>query len=249
MIKGIFFDLYGTLFQFGNMEKAWDNWFTDLYTLFKSFGLSLTKSEFSDKCSNFFAIDEPENMDSDLSVFSSRLKRLSLEVDTSIKNSDLTFIANTVVSSWQKEVSLDPQVHDVLTELNKKFIVCLISNFDHPVHVYKMLEKYDLNKFFEVITVSGDVDCKKPDPAIFNEAFDKTGLSPSEICYVGDTKDDVEGAINSGMTPILISRIGNGTKEKDMDFKSSIKTRNLSGQHPGLRVINRLSELNEIFKC
>jgi len=243
MIKGIFFDLYGTLFEFGNMDKAWEKWFLNLYKLFREYGLTLTQDEFEEKCSNLFSQDEPENMDSDLSVFANRLKRLSLEVNTEIPNIGLTEIADTVVSAWQEEVSLDPQVHEVLTDLKKRYRVCLISNFDHPSHVYKMLDRYNLNGYFEVITVSGDVGVKKPDAAIFNDAFIKTGLNPSEVYYVGDTKDDVEGAKNSGMIPILISRIGKGTKEKDMDFKSNIKTRSLTEQHPGLKVINRLSNL------
>ncbi|MHA1673802.1 MAG: hypothetical protein ACTSYI_09235 [Promethearchaeota archaeon] len=53
-IRGIFFDLNGTLFISSNNEKAWDSWFSTLFESFVSLSLLLSSTEFSAMCDGFF---------------------------------------------------------------------------------------------------------------------------------------------------------------------------------------------------
>jgi hypothetical protein len=56
MIKGIFFDLFGTLFIYGDMQKSWADWLHGLYTpLVEEAGLTCTKDIFAQHCNGFFA--------------------------------------------------------------------------------------------------------------------------------------------------------------------------------------------------
>ena len=47
----------------------------------------------------------------------------------------------------------------------------------------------------------------KPDPIIFNAALEQTGSIPENTIHIGDQiLSDIQGALNSGIKPILIDR-------------------------------------------
>jgi FMN phosphatase YigB (HAD superfamily) len=78
--------------------------------------------------------------------------------------------------------------------------------------------------------ISDEAGCVKPDPRIFTIALERLGLEPGEMAYVGDSPEDVQGALAVGSSPILICRGTSG----DVGSKA--------------RVITRLSELPDIFQ-
>ena len=58
--------------------------------------------------------------------------------------------------------------------------------------------------YFKHVVTSEEAGVKKPDPVIFNFAFDKTGALPSESIMIGDDFEvDIEGARNVGMKTIF----------------------------------------------
>jgi putative hydrolase of the HAD superfamily len=64
-----------------------------------------------------------------------------------------------------------------------------------------------LAKHFEVVIVSGDVGCAKPDPRIFRIAAAQLRLSPGQCLYVGDRFDnDIQGALAAGMHAVWLNR-------------------------------------------
>ena len=89
------------------------------------------------------------------------------------------------------EREVDAEAAMVLGTLRKNKSLALVSNFDHPRHVKKVISNHQLTGFFESIVISGDVGVSKPNPRIFDGALDQTGLSPSEVVYVGDTDSGV----------------------------------------------------------
>ena len=92
-------------------------------------------------------------------------------------------------------------------ELQGRYKLALISNFDHPPHIHQLLGELALRPFFDAVVVSGDVGVKKPDPAIFTPALEQTGLVADEALFVGDSpEDDVAGARAAGLRPVLIRR-------------------------------------------
>ena len=78
--------------------------------------------------------------------------------------------------------------------------------------------------------ISDEAGCAKPDRRIFEIALERLGLKPAEMAYVGDSPEDVQGALASGSTPIRICR----DPSEDMGSEA--------------RVITRLSELLNIFQ-
>ncbi len=53
--KGVFFDLYGTLLIYGDMEAAWSDWLTALRGCLQLHGLSMAQEDFAERCDGFFS--------------------------------------------------------------------------------------------------------------------------------------------------------------------------------------------------
>ncbi len=87
------------------------------------------------------------------------------------------------------------------------YVVGLVTNFD--LRVYPLLDNLDLSRWFDSVTVPAVAHAAKPAAAIFTFALARHSLAPDEAVYVGDSLgDDVEGARNAGVRPILIDRAG-----------------------------------------
>ena len=120
---------------------------------------------------------------------------------------ELRQISEASVAAWHAHTPLDPEAKSVLGELQGRYKLALISNFDHPPHVHRLLDELALRPFFDAVVVSGDVGVKKPDPAIFAPALEQTGLATDEAIFVGDSpEDDIAGAKAAGLRPVLIRR-------------------------------------------
>jgi FMN phosphatase YigB (HAD superfamily) len=94
-----------------------------------------------------------------------------------------------------------------------------VSNFDHPPHVRRLLSENGWAHVFDTIIISSEVGVQKPDPVIFTLALQNTGIAPADAIYVGDTQDDVAGAIAAGIHPILINRADHPTDSNALDFQ------------------------------
>ena len=205
-INGIFFDLYGTLLVYENMDAAWSDWLNALHAQLKLRGLTRSIDSLAKTCDQFYSKSEPTPRQHDLTVFEQRIQNLCFDLELNIIAADIKVIANKVVNAWQKHISLDPEAHRVLNILHRSKKLALVTNFDHPPHIRPILNKFDLAPYFDSVVISGEVGVKKPDPRIFDAALEQTGIKPEEAIYVGDTEDDTKAACAAGMVPVLIQR-------------------------------------------
>ena len=217
--QGFFFDLYGTLLVYGDMKQAWNDWLTAFYDLLKAQGLNSSRSSFSQACDGFFSAPAPVGKDDHLTDLERRIQRLSTTLDHQPDTASLRDIADQIAAAWQSHVSIDPEALPVLKDLKRRNkTVGLVSNFDHPPHVRRILSENGWAAVFDIVVISSEVGVKKPDPAIFALALNQTGISATDAVYVGDTHDDVTGAIAAGIKPVLISRSDNPTDASALDF-------------------------------
>ncbi|MFX0061519.1 MAG: HAD family hydrolase [Candidatus Hermodarchaeota archaeon] len=248
-VKGIFFDLYGTLLIYSDMSAAWSDWFLALYECLKDYGLSMPQESVIAYCNRFFGIPAPPPQEDGLTIFERRIQRLGVSLGLNLGKEEAQMIATSCVGSWQKYVSLDPDAIPVLQTLQSHKSLALISNFDHPPHIHSLLSTLNLTEFFDIIIISGEVGVRKPDPRIFSLALEATNLQPTEVVYVGDTlKDDVQGARAAGIFPVLIQR--NRSNEAILDFESNrhtsqTKPKSTISFEP--KIISNLSELVKLF--
>ena len=83
--------------------------------------------------------------------------------------------------------------------------------------------------YFGAILGSAHVGYRKPMPEIFHRALQDLGVVPQEALHVGDLyEDDVVGARQAGVHPVLLDRTG-------------------AGQRDGVQTISSLSELLPLF--
>lgn len=217
--QGIFFDLYGTLLIYGDMKQAWNDWLAAFYDLLKAQGLNSSRTAFSQACDGFFSAPAPAGKDDHLTDLERRILRLCATLDLQPETASLRDIADRIAAAWQSHVSIDPEAKPVLMDLKRRNkTVGLVSNFDHPPHVRRILSENGWATAFDTIVISSEVGVKKPDPAIYALALQRTGIAPADAIYVGDTHEDVAGAIAAGIQPIFITRTDNPTDASVLDF-------------------------------
>jgi len=104
-------------------------------------------------------------------------------------------------------VSLDPDAIYILRKMHHKYKLGLISNFAIPECGWKLLEKFGLKEFFDVVIISGEVNRRKPSREIFEKALNALDVEASTAVFVGDMLDlDVIGPKSVGMKTVLIKR-------------------------------------------
>jgi len=215
----IFFDLYGTLLVYGDMTTAWSAWLTALHRWLQDLGLQIDRQDLGRRCDGFFSRPEPELVSDGLTIYEQRLKEFGNELGLEATTDQLRHSAAATIGAWQEFVYLDPDALPVLSQLSQTRSLALISNFDHPPHVQRVLKETGLNRQFQVVVVSGEIGIKKPDPEIFAPAVAAVGISPERIAYVGDAPEDILAAQGAGMTPVRLQRDGDTESDKATDFR------------------------------
>jgi putative hydrolase of the HAD superfamily len=99
-------------------------------------------------------------------------------------------------------------ISTMLDGLKQKSIgLGVISNWDCTAR--DILSVAGLIDYFEPIIISCEVNCSKPDPAIFNLALQKAAISARDCIYIGDNYyDDAVGSQKVGMPALIINRFG-----------------------------------------
>ena len=96
------------------------------------------------------------------------------------------------------------EAHSVLDRLKLQGLkLGVISNFDF--RLYRILEGLDLRRYFDLITISSEAGFAKPAPEIFHAALSGAGVESAEALHVGDSETmDLKGAQEVGLSAILI---------------------------------------------
>jgi len=248
MINGIFFDLFGTLLNYGDMTKAWNNWLIALHESLTSQGLNATKEELAFQCDQFFSKDAPASEQDGMTVYEYRINRLCKSLNISVDRSFLTNMANLTANAWQQEIKIAHDCKETLLNLGKSKKLALITNYDHPPHINSILSQYELLNCFEEIIISSEVGYKKPDPEIFRIALERTSLKANEVVYIGDTDDDINGALSSGIIPILInSSLDQNQSAYDYHYKKLPENDTSINDNQNILAIFKLNSLTEMF--
>jgi HAD superfamily hydrolase (TIGR01549 family) len=244
-IRGIFFDLYGTLLVYGDMAAAWSAWLEALHSRLAETGFTIDRSDLVGRCDGLFSRPEPVGGSAGLTLYERRLEALALELGARATAEDSRLMATDTASQWQRYISVDPNAVQVLETLNAELPVALISNFDHPPFVYDVLARQGLLELFDTVVVSGEVGIKKPNPAIFTIALERLGLEPEYVAYVGDAPEDVEGAVAAHLVPILIDRRTGDSWAEAADYGAASGTTRERMAQPAVTV-SSLAEVVEI---
>jgi putative hydrolase of the HAD superfamily len=100
---------------------------------------------------------------------------------------------------------LYPDVEPTLAELQRRYQLGVISNFDGRLR--RILRHIGVGQAFSTIAISSEVGADKPHPWIFEEALRLAGTSAEETVHVGDDPvRDWEGAAAAGLRCFHLTR-------------------------------------------
>jgi putative hydrolase of the HAD superfamily len=124
-----------------------------------------------------------------------------------VDNAVVTKATDAFCGGFMEYVRIDNDAERVLEQLHGKYKLGIVSNFAIPECIYRLLQKHDLARFFEVVMVSAVINKRKPSPIIFESALAQLNVSHKNAVFVGDTVDaDIDGAKAVGMKAIYIER-------------------------------------------
>jgi putative hydrolase of the HAD superfamily len=107
---------------------------------------------------------------------------------------------------------LYPEVRGVLEELQPRFQLAMISNFDGRLRL--ILQHLGISKFFSQIFISSELGADKPDPEIYRCAVSLMDLHPNEVLHVGDDPQrDWAAASAAGLLVFRLDRPENSLRE------------------------------------
>lgn len=109
-----------------------------------------------------------------------------------------------IEKGYLDKVEIDESFYKFAKIIKKHYRLALLSNDSSEWSSY-LRDKYLINDYFDVITVSGDVKVKKPDSKIFILTIDKLGCSASDCIYVDDREFNLEAAKSLGMDTVLFN--------------------------------------------
>jgi epoxide hydrolase-like predicted phosphatase len=125
----------------------------------------------------------------DVDQFIEELSRLSSETPVSI------------LKEFDEVAKVDADMVDLIDKLHKKYRTALLSNSPGEILRSRLL-KYDLERRFDEIVISGEVGYAKPSKEIFQIILDRLKIEPSEAIFIDDSKSHVDGAEKVGIKSI-----------------------------------------------
>lgn len=218
--KAFIFDLFDTLIDFNRFRlpefsvdgEKHNSTFTPVYKVFRKYYQGYDKDKFHDSfVASYEEFQRLKSIDNKEFYNGERFKILMRSLGIEL-GSDVDQVVDEMVKAHMNSLSgamefreENREVLDLLFDKNNR--MAIVSNFDYAPAAYKLLNKFDIRKYFERVVISVEVGWRKPRPEIFLEALDQLNLSPGDALYVGDNYyADVIGAKSVGMDVIWINR-------------------------------------------
>ena len=243
-IKGVFFDLHGTLLLSDDIDGAWDRWARAFHVAMEEKGADIAFDVFREMLQNLFEGPEPDFIEPGFSLFMKRVKVLGEQLGIDLPKVEVRPLVDSIIRVWHEGMYLDEETIPVIERLKERYKVGLVTNWEHTPRIYELLRELDAEELFDCVVVSDSVGHAKPDPRVFKSAFNLTDVKAEESIYVGDMEVDIEGAINAGMQPVLIKRVdANGTWDQFSENQV------FSYTDDQFILIRSLSQLLDVLKC
>jgi putative hydrolase of the HAD superfamily len=207
MVKGIGFDLFGTLVlqESFSFEQCLDNLYHSLLTS----GLSLEKAPFVEvyRQVNRRYMDQAaaDGRETHNRVWvAGALQALGYAVAP--EDPRVQQAVDAYFDPFIRCCQLIPGTREMLASVAGRYRLGLVSNFTHPAAVEQILACVGIEQFFDEVLISGHLGIRKPHPAVFAELTRRLALAPADIVFVGDElQADIFGAQGAGMRTVWMT--------------------------------------------
>jgi 2-haloalkanoic acid dehalogenase type II len=203
MKKAVLFDFWGTLVQQGAYSP-----------LKQTYRLMHPRMRFGEFVEKFERVAMTKPYDDQAKMFLAAFEALNVPPKD--------WIIEKLIGVWNKNKLLAqpfPETMQMLEKLKKDGVKIAIISNTPQLSVDGVLEKFGMDKLFDVVCFSYAKGFLKTDAELFEAALKELGVKKTEAIMVGDSMEtDIVGAENAGVTAVLIDR--KGTRE----YKNKIKS-------------------------
>jgi len=174
MIKALIFDMYGVIMK--------QNGYDFLPFVRKYFPESTTE----------FLYPLEDRVDLGEITSDEMLTALGFDGDTAV-----------IGREYLDTIELNYGFRDFITNARQKYKLAILSNDSASWSRY-IRSKHDIDRHFDVISVSGELKIAKPDERIFLMTAEKLNVMPEECIYIDDIEKNLKTAAKIGMNAILM---------------------------------------------
>ena len=198
MIKLIIFDMLGVIFP--NMKGGSYFNINELYLKIKN-----PKISFDDFYSGYQKL-----IIGDINIF---------QFWDNVSDSDIKIAETEHLNNYE----IYPNIQDILQKLKERYNIISITN--HPTSwIQYVINKNNLNNYFDKIYISEDVKMKKPQEELYNLALQEFSVKPTEAVIIDDQIKNLICPSKMGMKTILF---GSNSAEEFIPTNSIISFENL----------------------
>ena len=149
-------------------------------------------------CRKQILTDAPSIVDDVTALRIEVMYRLLLSLDIAPAEADESArVAFEAFMAKRNDVILFPETIPMLERVSELYTLVAITNGNADVF------KTGIGPYFDLSIRADEAGIAKPDRGIFELAWEKLSCQSSEVVHIGDSvENDVQGAINAGVTPI-----------------------------------------------
>ncbi|WP_321417554.1 HAD family hydrolase [uncultured Methanomethylovorans sp.] len=204
-IKGMIFDLYGTLIDIRTDEHDFYTYDTvSKWLQYKGVKIDpeVLKSEYYSKIAERMAVSKEQYPEV-------RVEEIFADIcsENAIWKSDTNYLGIETSKVFRSASLRRMRPFEESMKILKRYNAipkCLVSN-GQRVFSEKELRFLGMYKYFDHVIFSSDVRYKKPDHRIFKIALDRLNLKPGEVLSIGDTvENDIVAPREMGMEAMHI---------------------------------------------
>lgn len=114
--------------------------------------------------------------------------------------------AEQVEAELEADNEFNQPLVDYVKTLQGKYKLALLSNSSSE-YLRNELATYDLEKYFDEITISSEVGLIKPEPEVFEHIMRKLGVRPEECIFTDDNPKHTSAAEKLGIRSIVFTGV------------------------------------------
>jgi putative hydrolase of the HAD superfamily len=206
-IKGILFDLYGTLIDI-ETDESLEEIYRGIAHYLNYQGIYLHRWEVRDR---YYRImkqqreasgEEYPEIDVE-AIWNAFLEQEGMKAAPA-RQDLVRILVHLYRGISRKRLHLYPDVKRVLDDLQPHYRMAVISDAQ-PGYALPEIKAVGLDGYFDPIIISADYGFRKPDARLFAKSLDILKLTPAEVIYVGnDMYRDIYGAGRLGIQTLFV---------------------------------------------
>ena len=213
MLRGVIFDLGGTLIDFCGNGSDWrameERGSAALHRFLVERGHALPEADLNDAVWDGMRRGWADAMSGRANACLPDIIAVSLaQLGFALDAATLWQAARTYASGVEQGITPLEGARQVLSELKQRGLrIGLLSNTTWPSEFHRQeLQTFGLMSFFDTLAFSCELGAWKPNMPAFHYVTDRLGVLPAEAVYVGDAPEiDVLGAQKAGLRGVWIS--------------------------------------------